>query len=128
MKGYMNTDATYRTRRIRVQGAVYGFIRKSGSEERKTDQRSEQRVHRRESRFRGAIIGFGLKSQNFPVFLMGLNTIIMKIRLSLRLIPNKGFHWASTSKMYIIHISRTEGLATNCITEKIRISSIQDNL
>ena len=124
----MNTDATYRTRRIRVQGAVYGFIRKSGSEERKTYQRSKKRVHRRESRFRGAVIGFGLKSQNFPVFLMGLNTIIMKIRLSFWLISNIGFHWASPQKCSNIHSSRTGGLANNFIKEKTHISSIQDTL
>ena len=36
---YMNTDATYRTRRQRVQGAVNGFIWTPGSQEKITFQK-----------------------------------------------------------------------------------------
>ena len=52
----MNTDATYRTRRLRVRGAVNGFIEKSVGTVIGFTGKNHVSV--------GAVIGFGLNSQN----------------------------------------------------------------
>ena len=63
--GHLNTDATYRTRRLRVRGAVNGFIEKSGSQEKNHVSVGTVIGFTGKNHVSvGAVIGFGLNSQN----------------------------------------------------------------